>query len=383
MLAVNLGTRGARPRRATWWSTATRRPARRYADRRAANGHAEPYGVRVWCLGNEMDGPWQIGHTTAERVRPAGRSTQAGPCARVDPSIELVACGSSGSSMPTFGTWEETVLDLCWDVADLVSLHAYYDPAAYGSVDDFLACSLDLERMIERVAAIGDAVAERKGSDRRIGLSVDEWNVWHLAEHQAREEARDRQRAFRRAPALAEDEQDLADALAVGCLLITLLRHADRVRIACLAQLVNVIPRRSGRSTAGPPGGRRRSTCSRTSRGSAAGRPCASISTDPTTGSRRGSGVPAIDAVAVHDAAAGPLTIFAVNRLDRPLGARRRAPRPRRPGASSSIASWRDPDIRASNTATHPTGSCPPDRPGAVSGARAGSRRRSRPARGT
>jgi alpha-N-arabinofuranosidase len=118
-------------------------------------------------------------------------------------------------------------------------VHAYYDPAAYASVDDYLACSLDLDRTIGAVTTIADAVGRRRRSSKRIDLSVDEWNVWRLAEHQARE---DPEAPFRQAPAIAEDEQDLADALVVGCLLITLLRHADRVRIACLAQLVNVIP---------------------------------------------------------------------------------------------------------------------------------------------
>ena len=96
-------------------------------------------------------------------------------------------------------------------------------------------------RRSRHIAGIADSVAERKGSPKRIGLSVDEWNVWRMADHLAREAQEELSGRFRSAPALAEDEQDLADALVVGCLLITLLRHADRVRIACLAQLVNVI----------------------------------------------------------------------------------------------------------------------------------------------
>ena len=225
MLAVNLGTRGIDAARnlVEYCNAPT---GSRYADRRAANGHPDPHGVRLWCLGNEMDGPWQIGHKSA--IEYGRLAAEAGKAMRqVDPTIELVACGSSGSKMPTFGAWEETVLDLAWEVADHVSLHSYYDPAEYDSVGDYLACSLDLERMIETVAAIADAVAGRKGSRKRIGLSVDEWNVWHMTEHRAR--GSDPSGPFRRAPALAEDEHDLADALVVGCLLITLLRHADRV----------------------------------------------------------------------------------------------------------------------------------------------------------
>ena len=239
MLAVNLGTRGADAARdLVEYCNAPVGTAS--ADRRAANGHVEPYGVRTWCLGNEMDGPWQIGHTSAAEY--GRRAAEAAAAMRlVDPSIELVACGSSGSSMPTFGAWEATVLDIAGDSIDHISLHAYYDPAAYETVDDYLACSADLDRMIERVAAIVDADRASRPGRRRIGLSVDEWNVWHLTEHREREAARD-VRGFERAPALAEDTHDLADALVVGCLLITLLRHADRVSIACLAQLVNVIP---------------------------------------------------------------------------------------------------------------------------------------------
>jgi alpha-N-arabinofuranosidase len=141
--------------------------------------------------------------------------------------------------MPPFGAWEDTVLDLAWDVADYVSLHTYYDPLKFESVDAYLRCSQDLDRMIDTVVATADAVAGRKRSAKRIHVAVDEWNVWHQTAnpHHKRQDG-----PFRHAPALAEDEHTLADALVVGCLLITLLRHADRVKIACLAQLVNVIP---------------------------------------------------------------------------------------------------------------------------------------------
>ena len=237
MLAVNLGTRGIdAARNLVEYCNAP--VGSRNADWRAANGHAEPYDVRLWCLGNEMDGPWQVGAKTA--IDYGRLALEAGKAMRrVDPSIELVVVGSSNSSMPTFGAWEDTVLDLAWDVADYVSLHSYYDPLDYADVDAYLACSLDLDRMIRTIVATADAVAGRKRSRRRIGLSVDEWNVWHKRANPHHAVATE---PFRRARALAEDEHTVADALVVGCLLITLLRHADRVKIACLAQLVNVIP---------------------------------------------------------------------------------------------------------------------------------------------
>jgi alpha-N-arabinofuranosidase len=355
MLAVNLGTRGTDAAR-NLVEYCNGPVGSRYADRRAANGHPAPYGVRLWCLGNEMDGPWQIGHTSA--IEYGRLAADAGRAMRlVDPSIELVACGSSGSKMPTFGAWEETVLDIAWEVADHISLHSYYDPAAYETVGDYLACSLDLERMIERVAATADAVGDGKGSRKRIGLSVDEWNVWHFSEHQSRE---DPDGPFRRAPALAEDQHDLADALAVGCLLIALLRHADRVRIACLAQLVNVIP--AIRTVDGGLAWRQASfypfaDVARLGRGTVL-----RLDLDGPTYQVPGEGpVQAIDVLAVRDAAAGSLTLFAVNRLERPLLLEAEL-RDLGPLAIDEHRVLADPDIHAPNTAADPNRIAP--RPG-------------------
>jgi len=237
MLAVNLGTRGIDAARALV-EYCNLPGGTKWSELRRAHGVQDPHGVRVWCLGNEMDGPWQIGAKDAVAYGKLAR--EAGKAMRlVDPSIELVACGSSNTSMPTFGAWEDTVLDLTWDVADHVSLHTYYDPEKYADVDAYLACSLDLDRMITTVAATADAVAGRKGSRRRLGLSVDEWNVWHMTANPGYERS---DVDFSHAPAITEDTHTVADALVVGCLLITLLRHADRIRMGCLAQLVNVLP---------------------------------------------------------------------------------------------------------------------------------------------
>jgi alpha-N-arabinofuranosidase len=307
ILAVNLGTRDAGAAR-DLVEYCNAPVGTRFADQRAANGHARPYGIRTWCLGNEMDGPWQIGHTTAadygRRAADAGRAMRL-----VDPSIELVACGSSGAGMPTFGSWETTVLEVAGDVVDHVSLHAYYDPAAYETADDFLACSTELDRMIETVAGIVDSVTTRRGDGRRIGLSIDEWNVWHHGEH-VEQEAQRESRGFERAPALAEDTHDLLDALVVGCLLITLLRHADRVSIACQAQLVNVIA--AIRTIEGGPAWLQASAypfadVARWGHGTA-------LRLDAES-----SPSGAIEATAVHEPVSGALTVFAVNRTAEPL----------------------------------------------------------------
>jgi alpha-N-arabinofuranosidase len=314
MLVVNLGTRGAEAARdLVEYVNAPRGTT--FSDRRAANGHPEPCDVRTWCLGNEMDGPWQIGHKTA--VEYGRLAAKAGAAMRlVDPSIELVTCGSSGSGMPTFGAWERTVLDLAWDVTDHVSVHGYYDPDAYGSVEAFLACSRELDEMLTTVTGIADAVAERKGSTKRIGLSVDEWNVWRLADHMASEAREDPSGPYRSAPALAEDEQDLADALVVGCLLVTLLRHADRVRIACLAQLVNVIA--PIRTIDRGPAWLQTTAYPFADVARFGGGTVLDMEVDgPEHAIKDERPARAIEAVAVADA--GSVTVFAVNRVERPL----------------------------------------------------------------
>jgi len=206
MLAVNLGTRGIDAAR-SYVEYCNSPVGSHYADLRAANGHAEPYGVRLWCLGNEMDGPWQIGQKTA--VEYGRLAAEAGKAMRlVDPSIELCVVGSSNTAMPTFGAWEDTVLDLAWEVADNISLHTYYDPASFETVDGYLGASLDLDRMIDTVTATADAVAGRRRSRKKIGLSVDEWNIWH---QQANPHHTDVTGPFKRAPALAEDDHTVAD----------------------------------------------------------------------------------------------------------------------------------------------------------------------------
>lgn len=205
-----------------------------YSDLRQANGFEKPFGIKTWCLGNEMDGPWQIGHKTASEY---GRiACEAAKVMKlVDPSIELVACGSSYPSMPTFGQWEAEVLKQCWEQVDYLSLHSYYGNRA-GDTPAYLGCSREMDGFIKSIEAICDYVKAVKRSDKTMYLSFDEWNVWfHSNENDAKLEK------WQVAPPMLEDVYTFEDALVVGCLLITLMKHADRVKIACLAQLVNVI----------------------------------------------------------------------------------------------------------------------------------------------
>jgi alpha-N-arabinofuranosidase len=232
MMAVNLGTRGITEaanlveycnlESGTYWS-----------DLRRANGREQSYGVGLWCLGNEMDGPWQTGHKTAiEYGRLAAQTAQA--MKAVDPSIELVACGSSSRDMPTFGEWESTVLNECYDYVDYISLHAYYQEHD-NDRRTFLESGAQLDGFIRDVVATVDAVAARRHSTKRVALSLDEWNVWYTSNLEHGDHG------IREAPRLIEDDYSALDAVVLGDLLIAMMNNADRVKIGCQAQLVNVI----------------------------------------------------------------------------------------------------------------------------------------------
>ncbi len=236
MYAINLGTRGVleaqdvveycNHKSGTYWS-----------DKRISNGAADPFNIKLWCLGNEMDGPWQTGAKTAiEYGRIANEASKV--MKWVDGSIETVVCGSSGSTMPTFGEWEYQVLTECYKNVDYVSLHRYYGNP-HNDTPDFLASTLDLDDFIKTVASICDAVKGKKHAKKRIHLSLDEWNVWYHSNNQDQDLYKNK--PWGTALHLLEDIYNFEDALLVGLMLITMIRNADRVKIGCLAQLVNVI----------------------------------------------------------------------------------------------------------------------------------------------
>jgi alpha-L-arabinofuranosidase len=233
MYAINLGTRGIDAARdlveycnhpgGSYWS-----------DLRKSHGSADPFGIKLWCLGNEMDGPWQVGQKTPDEYGRIAYET-AKALKLFDPSLELVACGSSNGKMPTFPQWEATVLEHCYDSVDYLSLHNYFNNNA-DDLPSFLAASTEMDRFIDSVVATCDFVQAKKRSKKPMYLSFDEWNVWFHSH-----DADSKNEAWQVGPHLLEDVYTMEDALVVGCLVNVLLRHADRVKVACLAQLVNVI----------------------------------------------------------------------------------------------------------------------------------------------
>ena len=235
MLAVNVATRGILP--ALDLLEYSNHPSgTALSDQRIANGAPDPHDVRMWCLGNEMDGPWQTGFMSADAYGAIAARTAAA-MKMADKNLELVVCGSSGSQMPTFGDWERIVLEHSYEHVDMISCHAYYQEYD-GDLAPFLASAVDMDYFIDTVAATADHVGHKKRSSKRINISFDEWNVWYLKEHQESPPEPDE---WRHAPRLLEDVYTVADAVVVGSLLMTLLKRSDRVVSASLAQLVNVI----------------------------------------------------------------------------------------------------------------------------------------------
>ncbi|GAA3755635.1 alpha-N-arabinofuranosidase [Spinactinospora alkalitolerans] len=312
MMAVNLGTRGLQEA-IDLLEYANHPGGTRLSDQRIANGSPDPHGIRMWCLGNEMDGPWQIGHKTAhEYGRLAAETARA--MRMSDPDLELVACGSSGSQMPTFGAWEAEVLEQTYDHVDYISLHAYYQEHD-GDLASFLASAADMDHFIESVVATADHVRARLKAGKRIQLSFDEWNVWYQSRFHDEGAPTD----WPVAPRVIEDRYNLADAVVVGGLLISLLRHSDRVTSASLAQLVNVIA--PIMTEPGGPAWRQTifhpfAETSRTARGEVLRvEPVA-----PVQDTGRHGEVPVIDAVATHDPESGEAAVFVINRsVDEPV----------------------------------------------------------------
>jgi len=305
MLAVNLGTRGADDAR-NLVEYCNHPGGSYYSDLRRSHGYAEPHNIKLWCLGNEMDGPWQMGQKTADEY---GRiATEAAKLMRlVDPRIELVACGSSHANMPTFATWEATVLDHVYEHVDYLSLHLYL-ALRDDNLPEFLAASAGMDHFIHSVVSICDFVQAKKRSRRQINLSFDEWNVWHHSQGRDR-----RADPWQEAPRLTEEHYTFEDALVVGSMLMSLLRHTDRVKIGCIAQLVNAIA-----PIMTEPNGRawKQTTyypymhVSRYGRGTA----LQAVVSSPTYETMNYGDVPLLDTMATLDEANNSVTIFAVNR---------------------------------------------------------------------
>jgi len=305
MVAVNLGTAGVRSA-ASLVEYCNIAGGTSWSDLRRQNGAADPYGVALWCLGNEMDGPWQLGHKDAEHYAALAAETgKAMKC--VDPAIKLIACGSSSDLVSTFGYWDSTVLERCWDVVDFISMHGYYYERD-GDRRSFLASGAHMDEYIDGIAATIDAVGARKHSRKRIGISFDEWNVWNM----------DRFPPATTMPIdvggpRLEDVYSTLDAVVVGDLISSLLNHSDRVAIGCQAQLVNVIAPIA--TEAGGPAWRQSIFYPMTTAaGLARGNSLQALVRVDTLATARYGDVAGLAVSASHDAETGEVAVFLTNR---------------------------------------------------------------------
>lgn len=229
MGAVNMGT--GTPKEAGQLVEYCNFPSGTYwSDLRIKNGHKDPMNIKLWCIGNEMDGEWQICHMDADDYGKKARET-AKIIKWIDDSVELVVCGSATTLQQTYPEWDRKVMEYTYDQVDYLSLHRYYENE--GNDLDFLASFVDMDRFIHTLAGTADYVKALKRGKKDIYFSFDEWNVWY----QKKQSAHD----WQEAPEILEDNYSLLDALAFAGMGMTLVNHADRVKIACLAQLVNVI----------------------------------------------------------------------------------------------------------------------------------------------
>ncbi len=345
MMAVNLGTRGAQE--ACDLLEYTNHPGgTALSDLRRSHGVKDPHEIKLWCLGNELDGPWQVGQKTAYEY---GRlAAETGKAMRlVDPSVELVAVGSSHSGMSTFAAWEAEVLEQTYGVVDYVSLHAYYEQHG-DDVGSFLATATDMDSFIDAVIATADHIGARLRQRKRLRLAFDEWNVWYQDRFSG-----PRSLDWQYARPLIEDSFTVVDAVVVGSYLISLLNHADRVAIACQAQLVNVIA-----PILTEPGGRAwRQTifhpfaqAARLAKGQVLHR----LIDSPTYVTAKYGEVPLLHATATYDGETGEVCLFAVNRSTTetlPLTADLRGFGALQVVEHSVLA---DDDLQARNTAEQP-----------------------------
>ncbi len=229
MGAVNMGT--GTPKDAGEMLEYCNYPGGTYwSDLRIKNGSPDPHNIKLWCIGNEMDGPWQICHLDADDYGKKARET-AKIMKWIDDSIELVVCGSATTSMPTYPEWDRKVLEYTYDHVDYLSLHRYYENL--GDDFNFLASFQDMDNFINTIVGTADYVKTLKRGKKNINLSFDEWNVWYQQKQE--------DHPWMEAPCILEDHYSLMDALVFAGMGLTLVNHSDRVKIACLAQLVNVI----------------------------------------------------------------------------------------------------------------------------------------------
>ncbi len=348
MLGVNLGT-GTLDEAGALVEYCNAPRGTYYADLRARYGHPEPYGVKVWCLGNEMDGPWQIGHLEAHEY--ARKALETAKIMKwQDPSIQLVLCGSSSANMPTFPEWDRIALEECWEQVDYLSLHQYVGNH-HQDTQNYLGLTRLFEYHLQTLEGTLRYVKARKRSKHDVYLSWDEWNVWYKAQEMDGH--------WTEAPHLIEEVYNLEDALVVALWMNVFLRFSHVLKIACMAQLVNIIAPILTRSD-----GLVRQTIYypfQLFRRYASGKSLDLLVQSPQVETRDFGEVPLIDAAGSYDAESGRTTLFIVNRSLSEAEAVELHFTGWTPGTAARLICLSGNDPKAANTFENPTTVVPQD----------------------
>ncbi len=334
MLGVNLGT-GTVAEAAALVGT-------RHADLRAAHGYPDPHDIRYWCVGNEMDGPWQIGQLDADAY--GHKAREAAKVMRLqDPTVKLIACGSSNTTIPTYPEWDRVVLERCWEQVDYLAMH-YYATNHEDDTASYLAMAAQFESHVDTLAGLLRYVKAQRRSRHDVYLSWDEWNVWY--------KDRSGKGGWREAPPLSEEVYNLEDALVVAQWLNVFLRRCDVLQIACLAQVVNTISPLTVR------GDRllRQPTYYPIAMiaGNAAGRSLEPLVVAPQHDTKAYGAMPLLDVSASYDEANDRGAVFLVNRSQRETVATEIAWQGATPGRATAIAQLSGTDPKAINTFERP-----------------------------
>ena len=235
LVAVNLGTRGIQDA-INYIEYCNIKGGSKYSQMRINNGIVEPYDIKMWCLGNEMDGKWQIGHKTAhEYGRLAAETSKAMKV--VDPSIETVLCGSSLNTMETYPDWELQVLDDAYEYVDYISLHQYFGGQEKGT-EAFLRQADEIDQYVDIVNSIIKYTKAKKKANNNVYISLDEWGVWTHASSETVKESE----ALRwsQAPAISEMIYTFEDSLLFAGMLMSIINNCNIVKIACQALVTNI-----------------------------------------------------------------------------------------------------------------------------------------------
>ncbi len=338
IMTVNLGTKGIQDAvnliEYTNFSKGTK-----YSDLRRTHGKELPYGIKTWCLGNELDGQWQIARKTAEEY---GRlAAEAGKAMKiVDPEIKLVAVGSSATHLDSYPDWDLQVLKETYEVADYISLHHYINQNG-DDLNTYLARANDVEEQIVTIIAACDYVKSLKRSKKTMMLSFDEWNI-----HRAPEVEYE---PWTSGSPIDWCRFNMLDTLVFGTMLITLLRHADRIKIACQSLLINTIPlilTEKGGDAWPNPTYWILQQASKYGRGTA----LSTVISSPEYLTEKYGKVPAVDHIAVLGESGKEITVFLVNRSSEVMDTEIQVDGFIAPPCEASHTELHHPDLEAKNT---------------------------------